>query len=117
MKFIFTHDIHYLRELKAAGMSLAHNLLIIRDMSLRITTTTDEAMNVVHIDGQLAGDGVAELGRECRIAGRPLALDLSNLRWTDTKGLQLIKTLMDQGVRIRGVSPFVDLLLKEERQP
>ncbi|MBW2369951.1 MAG: hypothetical protein JRH15_18935 [Deltaproteobacteria bacterium] len=71
-------------------------------------------MNVIQIAGQLAGGGVLELERECRAAGLPIALDLSNLRWADSEGVQLLKTFVDKGAQLRGMSPYVEILLKRE---
>ena len=72
-------------------------------------------MNVLQIAGQLAGVGVLELERECRAAGLPIALDLSNLRWADSDGVQSLKTFVDKGAQLRGMSPYVKMLLKREK--
>ena len=71
-------------------------------------------MNVIQIAGQLAGVGVLELERECWAAGLPIAIDLSNLRWADSDGVQLVKMLMGKGAQLRGISPYVEMLLKRE---
>lgn len=71
-------------------------------------------MSVIQIDGKLAGVGVLELERECRAAGLPIALDLSNLRWADSDGVQLIKTFVHKGAQLQGMSPYVEMLLKRE---
>ena len=84
-------------------------------MRLRITTTKDGQMSIIQIDGQLAGVGVLELERECWAAGLPIALDLSNLRWADFDGVQLIKTFVAKGAQLRGMSPYVEMLLKREQ--
>ena len=84
-------------------------------MRLRITTTKDGQMSIIQIDGQLVGVGVLELERECRAAGLPMALDLSNLRWADSHGVRLIKTFVDKGAQLRGMSPYVEMLLKREQ--
>jgi hypothetical protein len=84
-------------------------------MRLRITTTKDGQMSIIQIDGQLVGVGVLELERECRAAGLPMALDLSNLRWADSDGVRLIKTFVDKGAQLRGMSPYVEMLLKREQ--
>ncbi len=71
-------------------------------------------MSVIQIDGQLVGVGVLELERECRAVGLPMAFDLSNLRWADSDGVQLIRTFVDKGAQLRGMSPYVEMLLKKE---
>ena len=72
-------------------------------------------MNVIRIAGQLTGAGVLELEREYRAAEFPIALDLSNLRWADSEGVQLVKVLMGKGAQLRGMSPYVEMLLKSEK--
>ena len=83
-------------------------------MRLRITTITEGQSNVVHIDGQLARGGIAELERECRAAGKPIAIDLSNLQWADSIGIQWLRKFSEKGVQLRCVPPFVEILLEKE---
>jgi hypothetical protein len=40
-----------------------------------------------------------------------LALDLTDLRWVDAAGITLLNTLADAGAQLRGVSPYIALLL------
>jgi hypothetical protein len=93
---------------------LARNLLYTQHMRLRITTTTDGDTTVVQVHGQLVGRGVAELGKTSREAGRPLALDLSNLQWVDADGIRLVTRLVDEGAKLRRVSPYVEMLLARQ---
>ena len=80
-------------------------------MLLRITQTTEDSTTVIRIDGRLVGDGVAELARVAQAAVPPLALDLTHLRQADADGIALLQALVDAGVRLRGVSPYIALLL------
>jgi hypothetical protein len=41
----------------------------------------------------------------------PLALDLTYLWWVDGAGITLLNTLADAGAQLRGVSPYIALLL------
>ena len=80
-------------------------------MLLRITQTTEDRTTVLTIAGQLVGDGVAELARVAQAAGPPLALDLTHLQQADADGIALLNAFADAGVPLRGVSPYIALLL------
>src|SRR5262249_12816200 len=84
-------------------------------MLLRITQTTEGPTTVLRTDGQLVRDGVAELARLVQAAAPPLALDLTDLRQVDAAGIALLQALVEAGTRVRGVSPYIALLL--ERPP
>ena len=51
------------------------------------------------------------LERLCQAVPSPLALDLTDLRWVDATGIRLLNTLADTGAQLRGVSPYIALLL------
>ncbi|HEY5865272.1 MAG TPA: hypothetical protein VI542_06925 [Candidatus Tectomicrobia bacterium] len=80
-------------------------------MLLRITQTTEDRTTVLTIAGQLVGDGVTELARVAQAAGPPLALDLTHLQQADADGIALLNAFADAGVPLRGVSPYIALLL------
>jgi ABC-type transporter Mla MlaB component len=80
-------------------------------MLLRITQTTEGPTTVITIDGQLVGDGVAELARVSQAAVPPMALDLTHLQQADADGIALLNALADAGAHLRGVSPYIALLL------
>jgi ABC-type transporter Mla MlaB component len=80
-------------------------------MLLRITQTTEGYTTVITIAGQLVGDGVAELARVAQAARVPLALDLTHLQQADADGIALLNALADAGAPLRGVSPYIALLL------
>jgi hypothetical protein len=54
---------------------------------------------------------VAELARVAQAAGSPLALDLTHLQQADADGIALLQALVDAGAHLRGVSPYITLLL------
>lgn len=80
-------------------------------MLLRMTQRREGAHTVIAIAGHLVQEGVAELDRLCQGVTSPLVLDLTDLRWVDAAGIMLLNTLADAGVQLRGVSPYIALLL------
>lgn len=80
-------------------------------MLLRITQTTEGPTTVITIDGQLVGDGVAELARLYQAAVPPIALDLTHLQQADADGISMLNALADEGAQLRSVSPYIALLL------
>ena len=80
-------------------------------MLLRITQTTEGRTTVITVAGQLVGDGVTELARVAQAARVPLALDLTHLQQADADGIALLNALADAGALLRGVSPYIALLL------
>jgi anti-anti-sigma regulatory factor len=84
-------------------------------MDVRIEKKSDGEGTVIQVAGELRGQGVAELERLCRESTGHLSLDLSNLRAVEAKGVQLIRELSAKGVKLLGVTPYVDLLLKDKR--
>jgi anti-anti-sigma regulatory factor len=83
-------------------------------MGIRITRTSDVHETVLHIDGQLCSENVAELTKEHRFVEGPLVLELSNLQSADTAGVDVLLKLISMGVQIRGASPYIELLLKRK---
>ncbi|MBI5441523.1 MAG: hypothetical protein HY900_09990 [Deltaproteobacteria bacterium] len=81
-------------------------------MQLRITKTTLGPKTTLHVDGRLAGSGVDALERASRAAGRPLAVDLSNLLSADARGIQVIRALAAAGSELIGVTAYFQLLLE-----
>jgi len=80
-------------------------------MRLRITQTTEGPTTVITIDGQLVGDGVAELARVYQPAVPPIVLNLTHLQQVDADSIALLRALADAGAHLRGVSPYIALLL------
>jgi len=85
-------------------------------MLLRITPQHEGALTVIAIDGRLVRDGVAELERLCQGVTPPLALDLTYLQRVDAEGISLLNALVDAGAQLRGVSPYIALLLGRSRR-
>jgi hypothetical protein len=80
-------------------------------MLVRITQHSEGSLTIITIDGSLGREGVAELEHLCQGVPSPLALDLTYLRWVDAAGITLLNTLADTGAQLRGVSPYIALLL------
>ena len=79
---------------------------------LRITVESRAPATVIRVDGHLAGDLVAELERACGAASGRVALDLSELQSADSRGVEVIRRLLDDGAELEACSPFIELLLK-----
>ena len=79
-------------------------------MALRITTETD-VRTVVHVDGRLAVENVAELERVCRPLKGPITLNLTNLLSVDDRGIKAVREIEKRGAEIVGASPYIQLLL------
>lgn len=81
-------------------------------MRFRIIATTDGTTTVLHVDGELLGEGVRELERVAGVA-RPLRLDLTNLLRADARGLAALRRLAAAGVELVSVPPYFALLLAD----
>lgn len=82
---------------------------------LRISCTRGDARSpVLELEGRLSGPWVDELDRVAA-ATRPrsgrLALDLSGLIFADARGVAVLRGLAEEGVEMRGCSPFLAELL------
>jgi hypothetical protein len=84
-------------------------------MSIRITETCDGDGTVLRLDGWLASEDVEELIRAYRSARRPVVLELMNLQSAGSSGVEALRELVSLGARIRGASPFIELLMKAGR--
>jgi hypothetical protein len=69
----------------------------------------------VHIDGELAGEGVQEVERLVRSVAGQKAVDLTHLMHADSDGIEVIHTLRRAGAELRGVNAMVKFLLEETK--
>lgn len=83
-------------------------------MEVRIEPQLEGSMTVVRIAGRLTVSGVRELHKLCRSIDGALALDLSDLALADAEGLEALRELEERGAEMRGVSPFIRLLLASD---
>ena len=82
-------------------------------MTVRIDTTSEGSKAVVSVAGRLEGLGVRELLRTCRSIAGEFVLDLTGLRSADPEGIEAIQKAVSGGAKLRGVSPFIRLLLDD----
>ena len=85
-------------------------------MTVRIDTASGRTETIVSVSGRLEGAGVEELMRVCRSIGGEFVLDLTGVRSADPEGIDAIRELTSRSATLRGVSPFMRLLL-EDQQP
>ena len=83
-------------------------------MTVRIDTTSEDSKTIVSVAGRLSGLGVREFLRTCDSIDGELVLDLTGLRSAESEGINAIRELVRGGAKLRGVSPFIRLLLKDQ---
>ncbi len=83
-------------------------------MKLRITKTTAGTVTTIRIDGELKGEGVAELEKVCASVDGPVDLDLSELMKADAEGVRVLKEVLGSGARLAAASVYIELLMKSE---
>ena len=82
-------------------------------MTVRIDTTSEGSNTTVSVAGRVDGSGVGELLRTCQSVEGGFVLDLAGLRSADPEGIEAIRKLVLGGAKLRGVSPFIRLLLDD----
>ena len=80
-------------------------------MNIRIDIESEELPVVLHVAGQLAGSAITQLTDVCQPMEGNFVLDLSNLNFADIAGVEVIRTLRENGADIRGASTFLKLLI------
>ena len=80
-------------------------------MTIRVEATTEGAETTVRLAGRLTASEEGDLLGTCASGKGELVLDLTDLRAADTEGIRVIRELVTSGARLRGVSPFIRLLL------
>ena len=83
-------------------------------MTVRIETTIEGSKTIVSVAGRLAVSEANELLRECNSIEGGFLLDLTGLRSADPDGIEAIRKLVHAGAELRGVSPFIRLLLDDQ---
>ena len=68
--------------------------------------------SVIRIAGHLTGEFLAEMERWCHSAEPPVLVDASGLRSTDGGGLTLLARLRDSGVRVEGLSEYLEMRVR-----
>ncbi len=78
---------------------------------LRIDIITEESVVVLDLSGRLAGRTVKQLTDVCEPIEGKFVMDLSNLKFADDSGIDVIRKLRKKGAEIRGASAFIKLLM------
>ncbi len=82
-------------------------------MSFRITTFAEGNEITVRVEGRLTADGLPDLRREIRLAGRAVRLDLSGLKSADADGARELLDLSARGSKLVGASAYIRQLLDD----
>ena len=81
-------------------------------MAIRIDHIRSGTETVVNIAGNLSGNASAQLMTAFKAIKGHCVIDLSSLRFADQRGIDTIRAILKKGVKIRGASPFIQLLLE-----
>ena len=82
-------------------------------MEIRIDITSEGPEQVVQVAGRLTGSAVEQFRKVCAPIGGALVLDLSSLTFSDDAGIEAVRATAEKGAKIRGASPFIQLLLDD----
>jgi hypothetical protein len=80
-------------------------------MTLRIDRQVTAKENVIMLHGWLRSNVIAELEKAAALDALPLRIDLEHLVGADPDGLRALLKLEEQGARLTGASPYIELLL------
>jgi len=82
-------------------------------MTIRIDMESEGAVVILLVAGVLAGSAIKQLTDVCDPVEGHFALDLSRLKLADDAGIQLLRSLREEGAEIRGASTFIKYLLDD----
>ena len=82
-------------------------------MTIRIDVNSEGDEAVVYLAGRLSKDAIKELIDTCDQIKQGFVLDLSNLAFADDAGVDVIRAISDQAAKVRGASPFIQLLINK----
>ncbi len=80
-------------------------------MGFRIHVESVGGKTRISIAGELFAEGVPQLEQASGASGGCLELDLSDLRFADSDGVEALRQLIDNGATTIGASPFIKKLL------
>ena len=82
---------------------------------LRITQVSEDSDQVcLKVEGRVIGDWVSELDRTCGSClsqSRHITLDLSDVTYIDRQGVETLKRILGENVRLTGATLLVQALL------
>jgi len=81
-------------------------------MTVHITSAELDGETVIRVDGWLESEGeAAELVRVVGLSNGQVVLDLKELQTANEVGIETLRALAEQGVRLSRVSDYIKLLL------
>ena len=83
-------------------------------MPIRVTKIAEASGTLVKVDGWFKAEDVEEFVHLLEQLAGDTALELSELQSADRAAVELLRELIASGVQLRGVSPYLDVLLKAE---
>jgi len=83
-------------------------------MTIRIDVESGRAGVILRVAGVLAGSAIKQLTDVCEPIEGHVALDLSKMKLADDAGIQLLRSLREEGAEIRGASAFINYLLDDK---
>lgn len=82
---------------------------------LRITQVSEDSDRVcLKVEGRLIGDWVSELDRicgSCLSQRRQITLDMTDVTYVDRRGVETLKRILGENVRLTGANLLVQALL------
>ena len=81
-----------------------------------VTQFEEDNKSILRVEGWLQSEDVEELRRLTEAAGSEVALDLSELRMTSEKGIELLRLLSHRGIELLHMSPLIALLLRGNQE-
>lgn len=81
-------------------------------MSIRIDYLPYGTKPLVRIAGRLTSTDVPQLMQTFSTIEDSFVIDLSDLLYADSEGINAIRAIVDKGVQLQGTSPFVKLLIE-----
>jgi len=85
-------------------------------MALRITPQHHEIETVLHLAGKLDGESVDLLDAVVADAQDRIVLDMSEVRFADEAGIEMLVRLRTTGMEIRNPRPLIRLLLEQSQE-
>ena len=85
---------------------------------LRITQVSEDSdMVCLKVEGRVVGDWVSELDRTCGSClsrSRHITLDMSDVTYIDRRGVETLKRILGENVRLTGATMLVQALLERQ---
>ena len=84
---------------------------------IRITTTVNDSVLTIKLDGRLVSGETVILVEACDSHRGALVVDLSDLHFADDAGVGVLRELQAQGARIVNARPYLSLQLESGDHP